>query len=61
MSASLTLSEKLDWLEEMGRVAEHLWRQRRVTATAPDVDDEIADDVRAIRASIGPPRDPWAT
>lgn len=31
LSASLTLSERLDWLEEMGRVAERLQRERRVS------------------------------
>ncbi|MGH9380633.1 MAG: hypothetical protein ACRD2Z_08480 [Thermoanaerobaculia bacterium] len=35
MSASLTLSERLDWLEEMGRVAEHLQQQWRAGASRP--------------------------
>lgn len=35
MGASLTLSERLDWLEEAGRVAEHLLRERRANTSDP--------------------------
>jgi antitoxin (DNA-binding transcriptional repressor) of toxin-antitoxin stability system len=34
-------------------------RFRSVLASAPPPDDDFADDVRAARAAIGPPRDPW--
>lgn len=36
-------------------------RFRELLASAPPVDPEFGDDLRAIRASIGPPEDPWAS
>jgi antitoxin (DNA-binding transcriptional repressor) of toxin-antitoxin stability system len=30
-------------------------------ATAPRPDDGFADDLRAVRESAGPPREPWAS
>ncbi len=34
-------------------------RFRELLDTAPAVDDEFADDVRRIRAEVGPAEDPW--
>lgn len=34
-------------------------RFRAVIAAAPPPDPEFAADVRAARASVGPPEDPW--
>ena len=34
-------------------------RFRELLASAPPVDDEFAADVRAIRASVGPPEISW--
>jgi antitoxin (DNA-binding transcriptional repressor) of toxin-antitoxin stability system len=34
-------------------------RFRLLLASAPPPDDDFADDVRAARAAIGPPSDPW--
>jgi antitoxin (DNA-binding transcriptional repressor) of toxin-antitoxin stability system len=34
-------------------------RFRSLLASAPAPDDDFADDVRAARAAIGPPSDPW--
>jgi antitoxin (DNA-binding transcriptional repressor) of toxin-antitoxin stability system len=34
-------------------------RFRELIGSAPRVDDAFGDDLRAIRASAGPPRDPW--
>jgi antitoxin (DNA-binding transcriptional repressor) of toxin-antitoxin stability system len=34
-------------------------RFRSLLASAPLPDDDFADDVRAARAAIGPPSDPW--
>jgi prevent-host-death family protein len=34
-------------------------RFRDLIATAPRPDDDYAGDVRAARASVGPPREPW--
>jgi prevent-host-death family protein len=34
-------------------------RFRALLASAPPPDDDFADDVRAARAAIGPPSDPW--
>lgn len=34
-------------------------RLREIMATAPRPDEGFALDVRALRATIGPPRDPW--
>jgi antitoxin (DNA-binding transcriptional repressor) of toxin-antitoxin stability system len=36
-------------------------RFRELMASAPRVDPEFAGDVRAVRESAGPPRDPWAS
>ena len=35
-------------------------RFRELMASAPRVDPEIDGDLRAVRKSAGPPRDPWA-
>jgi prevent-host-death family protein len=32
---------------------------RDLLASAPPVDEAFADDVRAIRRSVGPPESPW--
>ncbi|MGH9379292.1 MAG: type II toxin-antitoxin system Phd/YefM family antitoxin [Thermoanaerobaculia bacterium] len=32
---------------------------RELLATAPRPDEAFADDVRALRSTIGPPREPW--
>lgn len=32
---------------------------RELLAAAPRPDEAFADDVRALRSTIGPPRDPW--
>jgi antitoxin (DNA-binding transcriptional repressor) of toxin-antitoxin stability system len=34
-------------------------RFRELMASAPPVDAEFADDLRAVREAAGPPRDPW--
>lgn len=34
-------------------------RFRELIATAPRPDDAFAGDVRALRASVGPPAEPW--
>jgi antitoxin (DNA-binding transcriptional repressor) of toxin-antitoxin stability system len=34
-------------------------RFRELLASAPPVDEEFADDVRAVRREIGPPEDAW--
>jgi antitoxin (DNA-binding transcriptional repressor) of toxin-antitoxin stability system len=34
-------------------------RFRSLLASAPPPDDDFANDVRAARAAIGPPSDPW--
>jgi antitoxin (DNA-binding transcriptional repressor) of toxin-antitoxin stability system len=34
-------------------------RFRELLAGAPRTDDDFAADVRAVRESAGPPRDPW--
>lgn len=34
-------------------------RFRELIATAPRPDDAFADDVRALRASVGPPDESW--
>jgi prevent-host-death family protein len=34
-------------------------RLRELLASAPPVDDAFADDLRALRAEIGPPEDDW--
>jgi prevent-host-death family protein len=34
-------------------------RFRELLNTAPPVDGDFADDVRAIRAEVGPPESPW--
>jgi prevent-host-death family protein len=34
-------------------------RFRELLDAAPPVDRDFADDVRAIRASVGPPESPW--
>jgi antitoxin (DNA-binding transcriptional repressor) of toxin-antitoxin stability system len=34
-------------------------RFRELMSSAPSVDADFADDVRAARESAGPPRDPW--
>ncbi len=34
-------------------------RFRELIATAPRPDDAFADDVRALRATVGPPDEPW--
>lgn len=34
-------------------------RFRELIATAPPVDDQFAGDVRALRAGIDPPAEPW--
>jgi prevent-host-death family protein len=34
-------------------------RFRALMASAPPVDDELADEMRALRASVGPPESPW--
>jgi prevent-host-death family protein len=34
-------------------------RFRELLDTAPPVDRDFADDVRAIRAEVGPPESPW--
>lgn len=43
-SANLTLGERLDWLEEMGRVAGLLRRQRRVRAPTTEEPSEPDSD-----------------
>ena len=32
---------------------------QRILDEAPPVDDQFAEDIRRIRAEIGPPEDPW--
>jgi prevent-host-death family protein len=32
---------------------------RELLESAPPIDEDFADDVRRIRAEIGPPEDPW--
>ena len=34
-------------------------RFRKLLADAPPVDDDFADDLRAIRKGVGPPEDSW--
>ena len=34
-------------------------RLREMVASAPRPDAEFADDVRTLRAGVGPPADPW--
>ena len=34
-------------------------RLRAIMARAPSPDSDFAADIRAARAAIGPPRDPW--
>ncbi len=34
---------------------------RSLMASAPPVDEEFADEMRALRASVGPPESPWAS
>lgn len=34
-------------------------RFRELLASAPEVDEEFAEELRTIRASVGPPREPW--
>jgi antitoxin (DNA-binding transcriptional repressor) of toxin-antitoxin stability system len=34
-------------------------RFRELMASAPSADDDFADDLRAGRESVGPPREPW--
>jgi antitoxin (DNA-binding transcriptional repressor) of toxin-antitoxin stability system len=34
-------------------------RFRELIATAPQPDDDFADDVRALRGTVGPPDEPW--
>jgi len=34
-------------------------RFRELLASAPPVDEHFADDLRAIRASVGPVKNPW--
>jgi prevent-host-death family protein len=36
-------------------------RFRELLESAPPVDDDFARDLREIRASVGPPEDPWAS
>ncbi len=36
-------------------------RFRELIASAPATDDEFAEDVRRVRRSVGPPRDPWVS
>ncbi|MGI8461054.1 MAG: type II toxin-antitoxin system Phd/YefM family antitoxin [Solirubrobacterales bacterium] len=34
-------------------------RFRELIASAPTTDDRFAEDLRELRKSVGPPRDPW--
>ena len=34
-------------------------RFRELMASAPSPDEDFAEDVRAVRESVGPPREPW--
>lgn len=34
-------------------------RFRELIERLPDVDEHFADDLRGLRASVGPPEDPW--
>jgi antitoxin (DNA-binding transcriptional repressor) of toxin-antitoxin stability system len=34
-------------------------RFRELLASAPRTDEDFADDLRAVRESAGPPREPW--
>lgn len=34
-------------------------RFRELLASAPPVDEQFADDLRAVRASVAPPENPW--
>ncbi|MEX1357143.1 MAG: type II toxin-antitoxin system prevent-host-death family antitoxin [Gaiellaceae bacterium] len=34
-------------------------RLRELLASAPPVDEDFADDLRALRADVGPPEDAW--
>ena len=36
-------------------------RFRQLIETAPRPDDDFARDVRALRDTVGPPREPWAS
>jgi prevent-host-death family protein len=36
-------------------------RLRSLLEALPPVDDAFADDLRRIRAEVGPPEDPWAS
>lgn len=36
-------------------------RFRELIATAPRPDDDFAADVRALRQTVGPPGEPWAS
>lgn len=46
----------------IGPVKDHVLsaeRFRELIATAPPVDEEFADDLRALRQTVAPPSDPW--
>ena len=60
--------EEIDVVRSGARVAviapprEHLLsaaRFRELIATAPKPDDDFVEDVRAARASVAPPENPW--
>jgi prevent-host-death family protein len=36
--------------------AEHF---REILSTAPEIDDDFAEDLRSIRSDVGPPESPW--